>query len=341
MSQLQSKQQAGQSNSTFLALILIGVGVIWLLGQANIFGGASFAVLARFWPLILVAIGANLLIGRGSPRISLLIGIITVAVFLLLMLIGPQLGLAQVPEVKTAAYQEPVNGAESARINLDLSLGTTTVSALSDSNELITADLRYLGELRFDVQGQSQRTVHLSTVGDVSGGSYVGFPFFNVGSEDTDLRWTIGLNPDVPMDVVISGGVGQSTLDFRNIQLTNLDLNVGVGETHLTLPAPDSAYGVTVDGGVGRVTITIVEGAAVRLDVNGGVGETVIDVPDNAPVSIMTRSGLGGISVPGGFTVIRQDNNNSEWQSPSFADAAASERIVIDYNGGVGGLSVR
>jgi hypothetical protein len=335
------KRSGGNSNANFLALILIGIGVVWLLGQSGIFRTESFAVLARFWPLILVAIGANLLIGRGDARISLIIGVITVGLFLVLMLLGPSLGLAQQAEIKTAAFSESVEGAERADINLDLSLGTTTINTLSDSNNLITADLRYLGDVRFDVEGDAEREVRLAQQGSVSGGDFIGFPFFNFDSEDQDLRWDIRLNPDVPMTLNISGGVGRSELDLSALTLTAFDLKAGVGEANISLPDTGSSYTATIDGGVGAVRLTIEEGAAMLLDINGGVGEIAIDVPDGAAVRLEASEGLGSVNVSGGLENVRESDNRSEWETPGYADAAEDQRIRILYDGGVGSLNVR
>jgi len=335
------RHSARQSNSTFLALILIGIGVVWLLGQFNVLSGASFAVLFRFWPLILVAIGVNLLVGRGRPQLSLLIGLVTVAVFLVLMLIGPSVGLAQMADVEEAQYEEPLSGVESADINLDLSVAETTVRAASDSSNLFEADLRYIGDLRYEASGEARKDIRLWTEGPVSGGNFFSFwPFGNLS--DSELRWDISLSPDVPLALDINGGVGKNTFDLSGLDITSLDINSGVGETHVTLPSTGSNYSVTIDGGVGSTAVTIASGAALDLNIKGGVGEVVIDIPEDAPVHLVAHEGLGGIDVSGaGLNEIRQGDDEGEWETASYADASDAERIVITFNGGVGGLRVR
>ncbi|MCC6615890.1 MAG: hypothetical protein IT320_20640 [Anaerolineae bacterium] len=335
------RRSATQSNGTFVAFILIGVGVIWLLGQLNVLSGASFAVLFRLWPLILVAIGINLLVGRGHPQVSTLIGIVTVVVFVVLMLIGPSIGLAQTVEAQEAQYQEPLAGVESANVNLDLSVAETTIQAASDSSNLFEADLRYLGDVRYQADGEANKDIRLWTEGPVSTTNFFGFwPFGNFG--DNDLRWDINLSPDVPLALDINGGVGKNTFNLSGLDITSLNIHAGVGETHLTLPATDGAYPVTVDGGVGSTDVTIVEGAALTLNINGGVGEVVIDIPENAPVRLEGNQGLGGVDIgSAGLNVMRQSDNEGEWQTEAYAGASEDERIVIIFNGGVGGLRVR
>ncbi|MBE0689873.1 MAG: hypothetical protein IH587_07105 [Anaerolineae bacterium] len=334
------RRGAGQSNSTFLALILIGIGVIWLLGQFDVLSGANFAVLFRFWPLILVAIGVNLLVGRGRPQLSLLIGIVTVGIFLVLMLIGPSIGLAQMAEVQEAQFNEPLAGVESADINLDLSVAETTIQAASDSSNLFEADLHYVGDVRFDASGEARRNVRLWTEGSVSTGFVSFWPFGDFG--DQDLRWDISLSPDVPLALGIHGGVGKNTFDLSGLNITSLNVNGGVGETHVTLPSTGSDYPVSFDGGVGSTDITIVSGAALTLNIKGGVGEVVIDIPEDVPVRLEANRGLGGVNISAaGLNVLREGDDNGEWESAGYADASPSERILITFDGGVGGLRVR
>ncbi len=336
------RDERGRTSANLLAILLIGVGVVWLLGQFNILSAASLSVLVRFWPLILVAIGINLLVGRGSPQFSLLIGAVTIIVLLALMVLGPSLGLAQDVEVKTVQFSEPLTGAESAEIRLDLSVGQVTVEALSDSNELIAADLRYLGDVRFDRSGAGVRRVHLYTEGAVSGGTFSVplLPWLNFG--EPDLRWDIGLSPDVPLRLNISGGVGRSVLDLRELQLTSLDLNTGVGETTLMLPATQATYTASIDSGVGQVNITIDDGAALSLTINGGVGQISIDIPDDAPVRFEARGGLGDVNVSGTrLNIVRQGDDVFEYETESYTSAGVDERISILVNGGIGGVRVR
>ena len=336
------REQHRSTNANFLAIILIGIGVVWLLGQFNVLSSASFSVLVRFWPLILVAIGINLLVGRGSPQMSLMIGIITIIALLALMLLGPSLGLAQEVEVQTAQFSEPLSGAERAEVRLDLSVGQVTIDALADSNELISADLNYLGDVRFEHSGDAVRRVHLFTEGAVSGGTFsIPFlPWFDFGQPD--LTWDIGLTPDVPIVLDINGGVGESNIDLSGLQITSLDMNTGVGETTLTLPATDAAYNASIDTGVGELAITIADGAALALTVNGGVGQVTLDIPHDGAVRLEARGGLGDVNVSGAnLNLVRQRDDVFEYETDSYSSASENERITILVTGGIGGVRVQ
>jgi hypothetical protein len=326
------------------AFILIALGVIWLLSEANILTGANMVVLFRLWPVILIAFGLELLVGRGSRSRSLLIGLGTVVLLLVLMVVGPALGLAPSAEVHEQQYTEPIGDAASAQVNLDLSVGQTTVQPLTDSNALLTADLRYLGEVDFRVDGTTEKYVTLSSRNNgIQAFDFLGLSLFN-GADQNDLRWDIGLTTSIPLDLRLNGGVGESSIDLSALQLSRLDYNNGVGDTTISLPGIGS-YDVRLNGGVGNTRVNLADGAAVTLNVSGGVGSITLDLPDNAPVHLTAQGGLGNVSVPANFNQLSGDDRNVSrdgvWETTNYASAGDTPHIDIEFNGGVGELVIR
>ena len=322
--------------SLFWPIVLIAVGVIWLLGNMGVISGANLVVFFRLWPLILIVIGLDLLFGRQSPVIGGLIGFGTVAVLIVLMLVGPSIGLgAPDLDVIVEDFSVPRSDTTSARVDLDLSVGKTSVQALTDSSDLFTAQVSHVGMIAFTAEGQTEKTIQLrqeSTTSDIFTG--LGFLSAFFDSQD-DLYWTVGLSPDVPIDLIISGGAGETNLDLRQVELSALDVNVGVGQVDLHLPATETSYKAAVNGGVGEVTVTIAENAELSLSIDGGVGNFSIDVPDGAAVKLNADTGVGDIHVPSDF---RQLGENT-WETDNFSES--TQRITIDFNGGVGSLTVR
>src|SRR5512135_1019645 len=89
--------------SLFWPMILIGVGVVWLLGNLGILPANSLYLLANLWPLLLIGIGADLIFARRLPLVGAIIGLVLVAVVVVVLLIGPSLNLPQAaaPQLKT------------------------------------------------------------------------------------------------------------------------------------------------------------------------------------------------------------------------------------------------
>jgi hypothetical protein len=342
--QIKRGETPARHRSLFWPIVLISLGVIWLLGNLGVFTSANLRVLGQLWPLILIIIGLELLIGRNSPALSVLIGIGGVVLLFVLMLIGPSMGWAEDVQVKTESFSEPVGDATSARVSLNLGVADTTITPLSDSTDLISADLRYIGEVEFVAEGETEKVISLSQTDEGNDGS---FTLFGLGwvFQEEDLDWNIGLSPEVPIDLSIKGGVGASNFDLSELQITDLDLSSGVGEINLSLPATSEPLDAQVSGGVGKISLTIPEGTGdINVDINGGVGETTIDVPDDAGVRIEVNTGVGVVNLPSSFTRTSGDDDNivgenGAWQSENFAEA--DQQIIITYKGGVGSLNVQ
>jgi hypothetical protein len=341
--QIKRSEGPARQRSLFWPIVLISIGVIWLLGNLGVISSANLAVLGRLWPLILIIVGLELLIGRNTPSLSALIGIGGVVLLVVLMLVGPSLGWAGDVEVKTASFSEPLDAATSARVSLNLGIADTTITALSDSISLITADLNYIGEVEWVAEGETAKVVSLSQTDNGNEGPFNIFGFGWV-FQDEELDWNIGLSPEVPIDLSISGGVGAANFDLSELQITDLNVSSGVGEITLNLPSTGEQFAARVSSGVGKINLTIPAGPDVSLDINGGVGETAIDVPDSAGVRIEADSGVGGVNLPSNLTRISGDDDNlvgenGTWESEGFA--SADQQIIITFKGGVGSLNVR
>lgn len=250
-----------------------------------------------------------------------------------------QLGVQE--EIKTGRFSEALGGATSANVCLDLSIGKMIVRPLADSDNLIEADVRYIGEIDFNVSGEAEKRMRLGQKNIPSVIAPYKAVLGMVANRD-DLRWDIALSPNLTLDLDIHGGVGVAKLDLSGLQLTRLKLDGGVGETQLTLPAMPSAYPVDIDGGVGETTVTLVEGAAAQMRVDGGVGGIKIRLPETAAARIEVQGGLGGAKLAPRFRRIQGADDfigsSGVWETEGFALAA--QQIVIAFHGGVGGLKV-
>lgn len=335
---MEEKRRPGY-RSLFWPIVLIAIGIFWLLSNLDLMPEYSLWTLLRLWPLILIVIGLDIVIGRRSPLIGALIGVGAVAFAVVFVLSAPALGIVPTGDtLKTETFTEPLGETTSAQIDLELSVGKTTINAISDSNNLFDAELTHLGEIKFNVSGEKQKTISLSQ-------RALRFDFFDFDWFETEeLVWDIGLSPEVPLTLNIDGSVGQSILDLSGLQIEEVEINGDVGETILTLPAMKKTYEVNIDGGVGRFEINLEDGIAVNLTVDGDVGDFTIDVPDQAAVRVDAEVDIGDLNFPSHFDQISGDEDeflreSGVWETPGFA--SADTKIFIVFNGGIGSLRVK
>lgn len=246
-------------------------------------------------------------------------------------------------EVKEANYTVTADGVISSTVKLDLSVGTTTVAQVQNAANLFEGDLKYTGEVLFEVHGEAEKRLRLSQM-RVGGDVIVG-PLKDAVNKivrHDDLYWNVRLSPNVPLTLDIHGGVGSSRIDLTGMKLTRLDMDGGVGETRLNLPATENRYTVDIDGGVGGLDITIADSAVLNLDIQGGVGGVSVQVPTNAALRIEITGGLGGSSLPSHLKRVKGGDDfitrSGVWETEGYA--LASQQIYIKFVGGVGGFKL-
>lgn len=269
------------------------------------------------------------------------------------------IGIKSEEHVRHEQFFAPLDGASSARVRLDLSVGQATITPLTSSENLCEADLTYVGEIQFEYVGETEKQLTISNTSE--GADWFRSLFGWIGSGQK-LRWDIALNDAVPLDLDIHNSVGKGDFNLGTLNVEALHLHGGVGEVTALLPG--GAYSARIDAGVGKhnlsipaganvslrmsagtgeVNLRIGEGAAVEADIDGGVGSCNITVPADAGVRVEFKAGLGDISLPSEMRRISGDksdwNKSGVWESPNYA---TTERpISIVFSGGVGGLKVR
>ena len=286
--------------------ILIGLGVVFLLNNLGILAWNVWEVIFRLWPVLLIAAGLDLLIGRRSVWGSLLALALTLAVFAgALWLSGAGIETGQV--VTGEEIVQTLDGATQAEVILEPGVGTLHVHALPESANLIEGVLRL---------GRGERATRDLAVEDetatftLRSGSATFGPF--IGEWGDERAWNIGLNSDVSLKLEISLGVGESDVDLTGLMVDDLQVSMGVGQTTVILPAE------------GRF----------QAQVEGAIGETVVVIPAGLAARIQIDTALAGSQLPDGYQ--RQDD---VYTSPGYE--SAENRVDLEVSQAIGNITIR
>lgn len=301
--------------SVFWPMLLILTGLVMLLSNLGYLPEPSWAMVERLWPIIFIALGIDLLIGRRS-----VVGAIISALLILTlaaMVIGliffaryiPALGeLAREPVLKTYTFEHPLTDLESAEIRLSWSSYPGTLRVLEDSRNLIEARVTAYATPDFHVT-QANRTAQVRLgVGETTS-------LFSWRPPSSDGHWEIGLHPDIPLRLDLDCGSGRYDFDLSGLWLRQLRLDGGSGAIHLALPAESSFEG-RITGGSGKITITVPKGVGLR---------------------VLLDSGSGAFSSTR-LTRIEGDDDQSVWESEDYANAET--KIVLRIAQGSGALRI-
>jgi len=287
--------------ATFL---LVGLGSIFLAANLGWLGVDVWRMVIRLWPVLLIAIGFDLILGRRSVWASL-VGLLLVLAILMGSLWLSGVRLSRGRALTAESIHQSLPDVARARLILEPGVGSVHVYADRDSSDLVAGRVSIMKGSRLfqDFTQEGDTAVYTLRLSGLSGLS---------GDEMSTWSWDLGLNPALPLDIHFSIGAGSAELDLQGLRLERLDVNMGVGKTKVTLP----------------------EAGRFEARVNGAIGQIVIIVPKGMAVRIHPGTALANLSLPSDY-----QKRDGEYVSPGYE--AATHRIDLDVGMAIGNITVR
>jgi len=282
----------------------LGLGTVFMFANFGYIPWNGFNLLLRLWPLLVIAVGLDLVFKGRSPMATITGIIFSLAIIGGIIFFALTNTMAVYPI--SEPFSQPLGDAERASLRVDNPVGHLEISTGADPSALISGSAALARgqslDTRFTLEG-GLATYSLSSSGGVlipwSGG------FFRP-------LWDIRLTEDVPVNLDLNTGAGDQYLDLRGLDLERLNVSLGVGQVELILPADD----------------------AFRGQISNPVGSIVIYVPEGALVEFRTDTALSTRDAPAGFLV---DGNLI--YSPGAN--AANARVHLTVEKPIGRLSIR
>jgi len=291
--------------SIFLPLVLIGLGIVFLLNNLGAVDWDVWDTLLRLWPVLLIAFGLDLIVGRGFVR-----GLVSFAVVALVLIaiaaVVFEFGGSERFALTEKTISEALRSATSGEVSLAFGAGALDVSASPDPSIFVE------GEIMVAENENVRPALSLSSQDNVAHFVLETKTWFPRIGHLKDRTWSLRLNRVVPISLAISTGAGTARLDLADVNLTNLDIRGGVGEATVTLPG-HGQFTAQIRGGVGKVTVLVPTGLGVRIVASGG---------------------LGSVQVPSDYS-----HEGHVYTSPSYL--TAENRVDISIRGGVGQVTVQ
>ena len=283
------------------AIFAIGLGTILLLGNFGYLNSNAWHSLLRFWPLIIIAAGLDLIIGRRgkfSALIGILVGLVMVAGMFWLV-ITPAAN--RLPSSNTPVSQA-LEGQKDARLILKQAVGGLEISAGASPANLLQGDLTLVEGEQVNWEMRNATTFEMKSEGNAT---------WVLSSFAPQSRWDLQVTGAIPLDLDVSTAAGDQYIDLRGLMIRELDIQLAIGELRLTLPESSSLNG----------------------SVQCALGRMVIEVPQGAAVRFTADTALASLSIPPGYT-----RNDKLVSSP--AAATASEVMEIKLSQPVGSILI-
>ena len=158
-------------------------------------------------------------------------------------------------------------------VQTEIKMGIGELNIRGGATNLMDAEFTYnIEEWRPEVDYQQRGSIGELQVSQPDG-EINGIP-----DDDVKYRWDIALQNDVPMDMSVDLGVGESDLALDGLALQNLTVNSGVGEATIDLTGTwEESFDVKINGGVGELTVYLPENVGLRVEANTGIGSLVVN----------------------------------------------------------------
>lgn len=344
--------QGYRYQSLFWPLVLVGAGVIWLLYGLGVVSASNITVLGLVWPVFVVGIGVDLIVGRRSPATGAMVGVVTVGLVVVLMLVGSSRGWDGSTDFKTETLSAQVGQAAQARIEIGLSGDAASIHALPSASgterPLLYANITHRGVLDFRTSGVTDAVVVLK--------SGTTTPWWHGIGSGAPTRWDIGLDPGTPLSLIVRASSGSSTVDLTGLHLRSLELDAGSGDSRTVLPAADGSSSSRSDfrlqGSSGHMDVTAPEGADFTMSVGMSSGDARIALGRDSAgdISLRGSSGRFTLAVPAGQalrievqnissgdvgipdTLVRVSGQGKKgvWQTPGYDSAGKRVKLVLE-----------
>ena len=311
-----SRDHRVHSSSVVFPLLLIGFGVLILL-RRWLPDFYPWPVLWRYWPLLLILIGAGMFWDRtqrqsdpqGAPVFPVGTTIATVLFLLILAMLlwhGHRFGRHDWMNVSAGAghhgHESQVvdrKGAKAVHMFVHMPAGQLYIGG--GAERLMEADF-YQGPswLAPSVEYSVEEGVGTLSINQDSASQVVA---------NSDNTWKLKMNDEVPLELKVDVGAGRGDLNLSKVDLTRLELNIGAGQAN--------------------VDLTGERGKDLQAEIHGGVGEAVVRLPKNVGVVATVHGGLGSVDVRG-----LKEEEDGRYVNPAYGKSPNTLRLTVE--GGIG-----
>lgn len=295
--------------------VLIGLGIIFLSNSLDLVPWTVWGSLWRFWPVILILVGVQILLGRTGAGwgISLVVAILLVIVLVGAAVAASQAGwgvpidMGTTAEGQTGTVDKDLTRLQEARATIEFGAGRLALDSLpTASDKLVVVDYTSgtLGRApRLRLQEQGRVGILSITGGD-------GFRFGRTAEPD---QWNVHLAQTIPLDLTVRLGAAEGILDLTDLKARTLNLDVGASSTVVRFPA---------------------RAGTTRAFVNAGAASLTLEVPPGVGARIVADSGLASIDAAPRFS-----RSGGAYTSEDYQTAA--NRLEVELKAGVSSIRIQ
>lgn len=251
-------------------IFLIALGFLLLLQTTGVLSWHLWAGIWRLWPVLIIAIGINIILGERMPWVAgILIAAVLAVGVALAAFSGAFVGNGFRSDIEViSSFEELLGETESVDVNINFGAGELILDSLPPgSPKLVEANFQ--GREAEVSVNRRDRSADL----DISTGNF-SFDFFR--NNDRAI-WNVALSPIPNMSLDLDAGASEMTLDLSRLKVYDLSIDAGAADIEIVMPSDAGRVNADIDIGAADLLITIPEGVGARIDADTAVGSLSID----------------------------------------------------------------
>lgn len=272
-----SRTLARQSGFGF-AGVLILLGVFGLLWNFNVLPDGFWGEFWTLWPLLLVAVGVNLVLSRKGAWLGSVaaLTVVTGSLVAAWVLAVADPATSHSLSINSESISVKSDGAESARLELTVAAGDLSLTSGAPAGLLLSGGSQgsaaEVTDQRVSVHtsdGRQTVAVRLNTEWN--------FDFPPRRSRSSQGRWILRHAEGIPTDIRVETGASDLDLDLRELNVQSLTVDGGAADIDVVLPAKAGRTTAEFNIGAADLDITVPAGVAARIEFDGGISSLNID----------------------------------------------------------------
>jgi hypothetical protein len=251
-------------------IILITLGIIFLLNNFGILPWDIWTNLWKFWPVIIILIGIEILIGQSISIRTMVILLVLVFLIPIFIAVNP---LTRNPlETQTVPISEPAASITRAKIIIDLPAVTLNLKAASSNSEKIID-----GKISFSKAASEPKITKeedfnqaIFTINQDQQKSPL--PFISSLKNDAELN----LTQSIPLEILFKTGASSANLDLNNLRVDYLEIDSKASNLKISFGNQYSSRAV-LKTGASNIEIQIPKNLATKITVDSKIKNLSID----------------------------------------------------------------
>jgi hypothetical protein len=244
-------------------IVLTGLGVIFLLSNFGIIQMPVWTAIVRLWPVLLIALGLNLVIGRSkgwwSPVLGIVLGLLLIAAVIFLAIRSP-FGTG-----RPVAIDYPSANVQTVSGSIEMTAGKLVLSSQASSSSVLKGNIQLSNNEILDEEFTPKSNADYTI--QSHGGNYM---YMN---DSGNYTWNLVMNADLPTDLNLKSAAGLIEADLSKTNLTGLDVNLAAGKVMIAIPQ-SGTYHASIENAVGEIIICVPDNLAVKITLDTAVSAT-------------------------------------------------------------------